>query len=141
MDLGRVEDRFFEQVLGEDARAVEDAVIAGVRVGEASLALVTERLATLFGISKGDALTILGVSRTKLSRNPAMDVDLLDRVGSALKLHARVAAMIGSDRAAHWLAEPNRHLSDKRPLDLMTTHLGRDRVEGLVTALEDGTFL
>lgn len=141
MTLGRVEDSVFQQVLGERTRVVEDAVIADQLVGEASLNLVAERLADLLETSKGDTIKILGVSRTKISRNPEMDVEILDRAGSALKLFARVSAMVGPESAAHWLNKTHRHLGGKRPVDLMTTHLGRERVEDLVTALEDGVFL
>jgi putative toxin-antitoxin system antitoxin component (TIGR02293 family) len=141
MHLGRVEDSVFEQVLGERACEVENAVIAHRLVGERSLYLVTERIAALFGASKGDVLRVLGVSRTKVSRRPEMDVEILDRAGSALKVFARVAAIVGEQSAAHWLTKINRHLEGQRPLDLLATHLGRERVEDLVMALEDGVFL
>jgi uncharacterized protein (DUF2384 family) len=141
MPLRRVEDTVFEQVLGESASAVEDAVIGHRLVGEESLALVTERLAALFEASKGNVLKVLGVSRTKMSRNPEMDVEILDRAGSALKVFARVAAMVGEESASRWFSKGNRHLGGQRPLDLLATHLGRDRVEDVITALEDGVFL
>lgn len=141
MHLGSVEDSVFEQVLGESTRVIEDAVIADELIGEISLNLVAERLAALFETSKGDTLRVLGVSRTKISRNPRMDVEILDRAGSALKLYARVTAMVGHKSASRWLNKTNRNLGGKRPIDLMSTHLGRERVEDLATALEDGTFL
>jgi len=141
MNLGRVEDRVFLQVLGESTRAVEDAVIGGELIGETSLDRVAKRLAELLGTNRGETLKLFGVSRTKMSRNPKMDVEILDRIGSALKLYARIAAMVGPDDASRWLNGANRHLGDKRPIDLMATHLGHERVEEVVTALEDGTFL
>jgi len=139
--LAKLEDHVFDQVLGEHARTVEDAVIANEVVGEASLNAVAERLADLFQVSKGDVIKVLGVSRTKISRNPSMDVEILDRAGSALKLYSRLAAMVGPDSAARWLSKPNKHLGGRRPIDLMSTHLGGERVDELVTALEDGAFL
>lgn len=120
----------FQQVLGESTRAVEDAVIAGELIGETSLDRIAQRLAEH-----------LGVSRTKMSRNPELDVEILDRIGIALKLYARIAAMVGPEGASRWLDEANRHLGGMRPLDLMTTHLGHARALDLVTALEDGSFL
>lgn len=138
---GRVEDSVFEQVLGEPMRAVEDAVIAGKHVGDTSLDRVAQRLGALLGANKGDTLKVLGVSRTKLSRKPEMNVQTLDRAGSALKLYARIAAMVGPETASRWLNDTNRQLDGRRPIDLMTTHLGHERVEEAVTALEDGTFL
>lgn len=136
-----VEERVFHDVLGASLRSVEDAVIAGELVGEPSLSRVVERLAALLGVAKGDVLRILDVSRTKVSRNPSMDVDILDRAGSALKLYGRVAAMIGHDGASRWLGRPHAQLGGRRPVDLMASHLGERRVDDLITALEDGTFL
>lgn len=141
MNLANVENAVFKQVLGERTKAIENAVIAHELAGEKSLELVTERLAALFTASRGDTMKVLGVSRTKVSRNPEMNVEILDRAGSALKLFARVTSMIGEEAAARWLNKTNRHLGGKRPLDLLTSHLGRERVEELITALEDGTFL
>lgn len=139
--LAKLEDYVFDHVLGERARAVEDAVIANELAGERSLDAVTERLADLFQVSKGDVIKVLGVSRTKISRNPTMDVTILDRAGSALKLYARLATMVEPEAAARWLGKANRHLGGRRPIDLMSTHLGAKRVDELITALEDGTFL
>lgn len=139
--LAKLEDYVFDHVLGERARAVEDAVIANELAGERSLDAVTERLADLFQVSKGDVIKVLGVSRTKISRNPTMDVAILDRAGSALKLYARLATMVEPEAAARWLGKTNRHLGGRRPIDLMSTHLGAKRVDELITALEDGTFL
>lgn len=141
MNLGRFEDSVFQQVLGESTRAVEDAVIVGELIGETSLDRIAQRLAELLGTNKGETLKLLGVSRTKMSRNPELDVEILDRIGIALKLYARIAAMVGPEGASRWLNEANRHLGGKRPIELMTTHLGHARVDDLVTALEDGTFL
>lgn len=135
------EDGVFQEVLGESTRAVEDAVIADELVGDRSLDRVAQRLAARLGTNRGETLKVLGVSRTKFSRNPEMDVEILDRAGSALKLYARTAAMVGAEGASRWLNKTNRHLGGKRPIDLMTSHLGHERVEDLVTALEDGTFL
>ena len=136
-----IEDALFKQVLGESASTVEHAVITHEMVGERSLVVVTNRLAGVFAASKGDTMKILGVSRTKVSRNPEMNLEILDRAGSALKLFARVAAMIGDEAAARWLNKSNRQLDGKRPAELLTSHLGRERIEQLVIALEDGTFL
>lgn len=141
MNLGRAEDSVFLQVLGESRRAVEDAVIGGELIGETSLDRVAKRLAELLGTNRGQTLKLVGVSRTKMSRNPKMDVEILDRIGSALKLYARIAAMVGPDGASRWLNGANRQLGGNRPVDLMATHLGHERVEEVVTALEDGTFL
>lgn len=141
MNLARLENSMFQQILGESSRTVEDAVIAQEIVGESSLDLVAGRLAELLGVTKGEVFRLLGVSRTKVSRNPRMDVQILDRAGSTLKILARLSSMVGEESAVRWLSKPNPHLSSMRPLELLGTRLGYDRVEDLVTALEDGVFL
>lgn len=60
---------------------------------------------------------------------------------SALELYARIAAMIGPEGAARWLGKPNRHMGDRRPIDLLSTHFGGERVECLVASLEGGAYL
>ena len=141
MDPLRVEDHLFERVLGESTRTVEDAVLAHELVGEASLRAVVERLADLLGIGTGETLELLGVSRTKLSRNPTMSVDLLDQAGSILKTFARVASLRGPEAATRWFSRPNVHTGNQPPLGLLATRLGRERLHDYVTALEDGAFL
>lgn len=139
--LRRVEDALFNHVLGEDAKAVEDAVIANEPIGEQSVTAVVERMSGVMGASIGDTLRAMGVSRTKASRNPVMNVQVLDRTGAALKCFARIAAMVGEDAAARWMGKANPHLEGFRPLDLLATDLGRSRLDEHIAALEDGAFL
>jgi uncharacterized protein (DUF2384 family) len=49
--------------------------------------------------------------------------------------------MIGETGAAVWFKQPNPHLAGKRPLDLLASSLGRQRLASMVTSLEDGAFL
>lgn len=70
-----------------------------------------------------------------------MDVEILDRAGNALKLYARIAAMVGPESAARWLNKSNKHLGETRPIDLMGTHLGGERINDLVMAMENGALL
>lgn len=139
--VARVEDGMFESILGRRARAIEDAVIAREVVGEPSLDVVVSRFTELLQANRGAVLDILGVSRTKLSRNRTMSVELLDRAGSILKVHARVAAAIGPDAAPGWFGRPHRQLGGMTPLGMLGMNLGRERLNDLVTALEDGAFL
>ncbi len=89
----------FEQVLGVSPDIVEHAILHNETVGEQSLDTVLGNLTVLLGVSKGDALGVLGVSRSRKSRNPAMNVALLDRAYSALDIYARVASLIGAKHA------------------------------------------
>jgi uncharacterized protein (DUF2384 family) len=137
----RVQDALFRDVLGDGASAVEQAVIDRRTTGEKSLAKVVERFAALFETTKRDAYLVLGIRSSTVSRRSEMNVEVLDRAGAALKLYARVAAMIGEGGAAAWFKQPNPRLDGKRPLDLLASSLGRQRLASMIAALEDGAFL
>jgi uncharacterized protein (DUF2384 family) len=137
----RVQDALFRDVLGDGARAVERAVIDRRTTGEKSLAKVVERLAALFEMTKRDAYLVLGITSSTVSRRSEMNVEVLDRAGAALKLFARVAVMIGEGGAAAWFKQPSPRLDGKRPLDLLASSLGRQRLASMIAALEDGAFL
>ena len=131
----------FARVLEASPARVADAVLDRATVGEASVGRVQERLAELLGISKTEALGILGISRSRKSKNPAMNVELLDRTYSALTLFARVASVLGQEGAREWFAGPKAALDGAKPVDLLATRVGIDRLRDMLTALEDGTFL
>ncbi|HZJ09649.1 MAG TPA: antitoxin Xre/MbcA/ParS toxin-binding domain-containing protein [Trueperaceae bacterium] len=142
MTLARAEDALFQDVLGARTRAVEKAVIDRQTTGEKSLTVVVERMAELFDTTKRDTYLVLGITSSKVSRRPEMDVEILDRAGAALKLYARVSSMSGGNASAsEWFGRPNLHLDGRRPLDLLSSSLGRQRLSSMVTALEDGAFL
>ncbi len=131
----------FDQVLGATPDAVEHAVLRHEIVGEPSLDTVLSNLAGLLGVSKGDTLGVLGVSRARKSRNPTMNVALLDRAYSALDLYARVTSLIGTEHTPGWFRTPKEALYGVRPVDLLETRVGVARLTAMVTALEDGAFL
>lgn len=136
-----LEARAYQDVLGAKAAAVERAVIAKEITGEEDLNQVVARMCRLLGASKGDVYALLGVTSSRVSRNARMDVDVLDRAGSALKVYARVAAVLGGERASAWFGRSNPHLGGSRPIELLRSGLGRSRLMSLVTSLEDGSFL
>lgn len=131
----------FKQVLGAAPEAVEQAVLHHELVGEPSLESVLASLSRLLGVSKLETLRILGVSRSRKSRNPKMDVGLLDRAYSALDVYTRVATLIGTERAPAWFQTPKRSLGGLRPLQLLETRVGLAKLSAMVTALEDGAYL
>ncbi|RYE44022.1 MAG: DUF2384 domain-containing protein [Hyphomicrobiales bacterium] len=50
--------------------------------------------------------------------------------------------LLGSREAAErWLAEPAMALDGLRPLDLMATHEGRERLKALINQLEHGVYV
>lgn len=134
-------EALFEQVLDTTPNEVAEAVLRQTVVGESSLEQVLTRLASLLGISKSEALAVLGISRSRKSKNPDMSVELLDRTYSALTLFARVASVLGQDGAQAWFGNPKAALDGTRPIDLLATRVGVSKLQNMLTALEDGTFL
>ena len=134
-------DDLFEQVLDAAPAEVADAVLQQTLVGEPSLDQVLARLAALLGVSKAEALSVLGISRSRKSKNPAMNVELLDRTYSALTLFARVASILGYEGAKAWFSSPKAALDGATPVDLLATRVGVGKLQDMLTALEDGTFL
>lgn len=141
MVAARVQDTLFNDVLGADAKAVEQAVIDRRTAGEKDLGKVVAGLAEVFDAPKRDVYALLGITSSRVSRRPEMSVEVLDRAGAALNLYARVAAMIGEEAAAGWFMQANSHLDDRRPIDLLTSSLGRQRLASMILSLEDGTYL
>ena len=132
----------FDRVLGVTPDAVEQAVLRNQTVGERSLDAVLGNLSKLLGVSKGETLGVLGVSRARKSRNPTMNAALLDRAYSALDVYARVASLIGAEHTPGWFRAPQRGVGrGGRPVDLLETRVGLAKLTGMVTALEDGAFL
>jgi len=139
--LSQARDTLFEQVLNADSSSVADAVLNRTTVGEPSVDEVLTRLAELLGVGKTEALSILGISRSRKSKNPAMNVELLDRTYSALTLFARVASVLGQEGARAWFVTPKKALDGATPLALLATRVGIGKLQNMLTALEDGTFL
>jgi len=131
----------FARVLGATPDAIEAAVLHDQLTGETSLEAVVVNLAELLGVGKLEALDILGVSRSRKSRNPAMNVELLDRAYSALEMYAHVANLIGDVDAATWFRTPKETFGGVRPLELLETRVGLHKLGAVITALEDGAFL
>ncbi len=134
-------EALFEQVLDTTPNEVAEAVLKQTVVGESSLEQVLRRLASLLDISKTEALAVLGISRSRKSKNPNMSVELLDRTYSALTLFARVASILGQEGAKAWFGSPKAALDGARPIDLLATRVGVSKLQNMLTALEDGTFL
>jgi uncharacterized protein (DUF2384 family) len=56
-------------------------------------------------------------------------------------LESLAALALGRDEAREWFAKPNRALGGEPPLRLLGTTEGRKRVENLITALLNGSFV
>ena len=141
MPFAQTRNDLFEQVLNAAPDDVADAVLHQTIVGEPSVERVLARLADLLGVSKTETLTVLGISRSRKSKNPAMNVELLDRTYSTLMLFARVASILGQEGARAWFASPKASLDGAKPVELLATRVGISKLQAMLTALEDGTFL
>jgi|SRR5690606_12251236 len=141
LNAARVQETLFQVVLGAGAEAVERAVIDRQTTGEKDIGKVASNMALLFKSTKGDVYWVLGITSSRVSRRSEMDVEVLDRAGAALKLYARLTAMIGEEGASRWLKQPNPNLDGKRPIELLGSSLGRQRLASLIAALEDGSYL
>lgn len=139
--FAQTREDLFEQVLNAAPDDVADAVLRQTIIGESSVEQVLARLADLLGVNKTEALAVLGISRSRKSKNPAMNVELLDRTYSALTLFARVASVLGQEGARTWFASPKVGLDGAKPVELLSTRVGVGKLQAMLTALEDGTFL
>jgi hypothetical protein len=134
-------EQLTNKIFNSPASQVEQAILQQQPLTNTTLAALTADLATLLGINKTAAMALLGVSPSRKTRNPNLDADILDRALMALNLFARVASIIGEEAARAWLQKPKRALDGATPLELLPTRLGLSRLDGLLTALEDGAYL
>ena len=139
--VGSIRSEAFETVLGASPSSVEVAILNQELTGETSLGEVVNRLSSLLGISQQQALGILGVSRSRKSRNPKMSVELLDRTYSALSMFSRVAGILRNEAARSWFATPKEALDGATPLSLLETRVGLAKLQNMLSALEDGAYL
>lgn len=57
------------------------------------------------------------------------------------EIDALLLSVYYAEGAALWMRSPNRLLDNERPVNLIQTEAGRDRVLALLTALAEGAFL
>ncbi len=101
---------------------------------QASLAVPTERLAPMLGISKATFHRSKGAG-SKL--NPAVS----DRVVRYAKLLGKAVKVIGDlEDAKQWLSSPQFGLSGAVPLDYAKTEIGAREVENLLGRIEYGVY-
>jgi putative toxin-antitoxin system antitoxin component (TIGR02293 family) len=79
------------------------------------------------------------LSRRKRSRG--LSPGESDRLVRLARIAAQTIEALGdADRASSWLKRPNRALGGARPLDLLDTDLGTERVEQVLGRLEHGVY-
>lgn len=154
VDLARLEKRLATGT-GTEARDVLLQALAGVStkrldallVGDESMpAKASAREAVrvtgwLLDMPKRRAAEVLGVSESRVSRNDAIDADMLDRIQALTYTWSRVSRVLDREGTASWFKEPNPGLDDKAPLELFHTSYGRDKVNSLVTSILYGDVI
>lgn len=103
-----------------------------------SLESVRERL----GLSVAQATSVLHMPARTLARRRQtrrLDADESDRLYRIARVAAHAFAVFGGEeRAAAWLARPNRALGGESPLHLLDTDLGARQVEDVLGRVEHG---
>jgi hypothetical protein len=142
LTLADARARVFEALTGVSPYELEE--IALNREGRASTSsarLVLRNLSSLLSIRRTDAADILDVSQSRISRNDSVDLPILDRSFLVSDVFARVATVLGPDEAREWFKEPNPALGGAPPFRLLGTNYGGKKVENLITALLNGSFV
>jgi len=154
IDLARLAERLATGTAAE-ARGILLKALAGVSTKQLDAILVgnenmpakaSAREAVrvtgwLLDTPKRRAAEVLGVSESRVSRNDAIDADMLDRIQALTYTWSRVSRALDREGTALWFKEPNPGLDGKAPLELFRTSYGRDRVNALVTSILYGDVI
>jgi len=103
-----------------------------------SLESVRERLR----LSVPEAATVLHMPPRTLARrrqSRKLDADESDRLYRIARVAAQAFSVFGEeDKAATWLARPNRALNGEAPIHLLDTDVGARQVEDILGRIEHG---
>ena len=141
LSFSKTRDNIAMRVFNASSSTVEQAILENQTIPETSLNELTSDLAALLGIGKTETVGLLGVSLSRKTRNPTVNVDILDRTFVMIEMFARVSSILGEDAARHWFLNPKRAFDGVRPMDLLRTRVGLNRLSEVLTALEDGAYL
>jgi len=121
-----------------DAEGLHERIRAGLPY--ASL----EHVAGILGISLdevGDVLDIPRRTRARRKESRRLTAVESDRLVRLARAAAQAAGVLGSrQKAASWLARPNRALGGKVPLHLLETEVGERLVEEVLGRIEYGVI-
>lgn len=133
--------QFLESVGLSERQLDENALIGRVRSGLPYSAL--ESVASRFGLSTAELLTILRIPQRTLARRKKTQVLAADESDRLVRL-ARIAAFAEEThgnpvRASRWLREPNAALGNAvAPIHWLDTDLGAKEVEELLIRMAHG---
>ena len=95
-------------------------------------------------LSIGEAAAVLRIpARTMARRKRARKLppDESDRVLRLARVYAHASQVFeDEDEAAGWFKDPNVALGGKRPLELLDTDIGTQRVDALLTRIRHGVY-
>ena len=75
----------------------------------------------------------------KISQGERLSASESDRAARTMLIYAQAKDVLEDGKlAAEWLLRPNVQLSDERPLDMLDTQTGFDRVRDILVRLEHG---
>lgn len=107
--------------------------------GANTMRVIGGRLRSLLDIGQEESAKLLGVSRSTIAKAEPPSGDVLDRLYAVGKRFDTVQAMLG-DQADDWFRTPHPALGGERPLDLLRTRYGQDRLDDLIQGMLDGNF-
>jgi uncharacterized protein (DUF2384 family) len=137
----RTRDNIVQSIFDLSANELEQAILERTVIGQPPLNEIINKMAELLGINKVDVVSLLGISSAQEISKATVTTDVLDRAYTTIEMFARVANILGEGRVHRWFQEPKKVLEGARPLDLLQTRVGLDRLKQVLTALEDGAFL
>ncbi|WP_153076778.1 type II RES/Xre toxin-antitoxin system antitoxin [Paraburkholderia bonniea] len=107
-------------------------------------AMIINRIASeLLGIPMQSLLASLRLPGSTINRKIAqrerLSASEADRAARAMLIYGQAADVLEDPKlAAEWLMRPNAQLRDERPLNLLDTQTGFDRVRDILLRLEHG---
>jgi|GEM_PF-945711 len=134
-------DLVFQAVTGIKADDLEALMLSHTPLPDVSVRSIMHNLGELLDLRRSEVAELLNISPSRVSRNDKVSISILDCTGRISDVFALVSAVLGPEHARAWFKHPNPALGGKAPYQLMGTSYGAKRVENLVTALLNGSFV
>jgi putative toxin-antitoxin system antitoxin component (TIGR02293 family) len=117
---------------------LQDAIRSGLPF--ATLEAVMEKL----DLSLNEVAAVLHIPERTMARRKKerkLPPDESDRVLRLARVYAHATEVFESEEdAAGWLKDPNRALGGSRPLDMLDTDVGVQKVDAVLTRIQHGVY-